>query len=199
MDKQVLISVGREYGSAGHEIARKIAEMLGINLYDRSMLDSIAKEKGFDVEELSKYEEKPRSAFFSRRVGEHSNSTADILADMQFEFIKKKADEGESFVIVGRCADHVLKEYKNHISIFILGDEDTEIERIMNIFNLSKDDALAKIKKHNKTRKAYHNNHCEMKWGDSRSYDLCINSSKLGVEKTAECLVRYISDRIEKF
>src|SRR5574344_476148 len=97
---QTIISISREYGSAGHEIAAKIAEDMGFKLYDRSMLDAIANDMNIKVEVLEKYDEKPRNFMLSRRAGVHSNSMEEILAELQFDFIRKKAEEGESFVIV---------------------------------------------------------------------------------------------------
>ena len=109
MAKQTIIAISREFGSEGHEIARIIAEDLGLKLYDRSMLDEMADNMGIKVEVLEKHDEKPRNFFLTRTVGKYTNSMEEIVADMQFDFIKEKAESGESFVIVGRCADSVLR------------------------------------------------------------------------------------------
>ena len=196
MDKQVIIAIGREYGSAGHEIAEKVAKDLGLKLYDRNMLDDIAKDKDIHVEYLEKYEEKPRRLFSSRKVGAYTNSIEEIIAEMQFDYLREKADSGESFVIVGRCAESVLKDREGLISIFILGNSDVKIKRIMNKYQLNETDAIAKIKRHDKHRKQYHNRYSAGKWGDSRFYDLCINSSKLGPDKTAIIIKDFIKERI---
>ena len=105
MEKQVIISISREFGSGGHEIAEQIAKNLGFHFYDRSMLDDLAREKNLQIEDLEKYDEKPRNPFISRRVGGHTNSMEEIVAEMQFDYLREKADSGESFVIVGRCAE----------------------------------------------------------------------------------------------
>ena len=131
MGEQVIIAIGREYGSGGHEIGERIAKELGIHFYDRSMLDEIAKDKDIEIEYLEKYDEKPRKLFGSRRVGAYTNSIEEIIAEMQFECIRDKADDGESFVIVGRCAESVLEGHKNLISIFVTGHKDARIKRIM--------------------------------------------------------------------
>ena len=102
MAEQTIISVGREYGSAGHEIAERIAKELGFKFYDRNMLDEIAQEKNIEVKYLEKYEEKPRNLILSRSVKGYSNSIEEVIADMQFEYLRKKADSGECFVVVGR-------------------------------------------------------------------------------------------------
>lgn len=197
MSEQYIISIGREFGSGGHEIAEKLAERLQIPMYDRNMLDTIAEEKNIDAKQLQRLDEKPRNPILSRRVNGYSNSLAEIVADMQFEYIKNKADSGENFVVVGRCAESVLKDYDGVISLFILGDKSCKIERVMEKYNLSKDEAVAKMTRHDKTRKYYHNSHAKSKWGDSRNYDLCINSSRLGVEGTVDLLEEYIKKRIK--
>ena len=116
---------------------------------------------------------------------------------MQFEFIRNKADSGESFVIVGRCAETVLKDHPGLISIFVVGDKEAKIERIQRVYNISREEAEIKRKRHDKSRKHYHNRHSDFKWGDSRNYDLCINSSKLGEEITSKSVINYIQDRID--
>lgn len=196
MEKQLIISVSREYGSAGHEIAENIAKEMNLNFYDRNMLDEIATKKNMQIEHLKKYDEKPRNIFNSRKVGSFTNSYEQIIAEMQFDYIREKADSGESFVIVGRCAETVLKENKALVSIFILGDKDTKLKRIMNKFQLNASDAAAKIRRHDRNRKQYHNHYSEGKWGDSRLYDMCINSSRLGTEKTTAVVKHFIEETI---
>ena len=194
MDKQVIIAISREYGSAGHEIAEKTARDLGLKLYDRNMLDDISKDKDIHVEYLEKYDEKPKKLFSSRRVGAYTNSIEEIIAEMQFDYLREKADTGESFVIVGRCAETVLKDRKGLISVFILGNYEVKLKRIMDKYHLSETDAAAKIKRHDKHRKQYHNHYSDGKWGDSRLYDLCINISHLGIDKTAVIIKDYIKE-----
>ncbi|MEY8516951.1 cytidylate kinase-like family protein [Lachnospiraceae bacterium 29-84] len=199
MAKQTIISISREFGSGGHEIAEKIAKSLGLKFYDRSMLDEIANNMNVKVEVLEKYDETPRNFLLTRRIGTHTNSMAEILAEIQFDFIKEKADDGESFVIVGRCAETVLKDYDCLISIFINGEKQHKLERVKEKYNLSEIEAHAKMARHDKKRKLYHNRHSDYKWGDSRYYDLCINSSPLGVDGTAHALEYYIKERIEAY
>lgn len=196
MGKQLIITVGREFGSGGHEIGEKLAQRLGLDFYDRRMLDELAKEKNISIEYLEKYDEKPKKWFGSRTVRNHSNSLEEIVAEMQFDYISDKADSGESFVIVGRCAEAVLKDREGVVSIFILGNMKEKTERVMERYHLNQFDAQAKMKRHDKTRKTYHNRHAEGKWGDSRTYDLCVNSSCLGVDKTVDLLEQYVKERI---
>ncbi len=198
MAKQTIIAISREFGSEGHEIARIIAEDLGLKLYDRSMLDEMADNMGIKVEVLEKHDEKPRNFFLTRTVGEYTNSMEEIVADMQFEFIKEKADSGESFVIVGRCADSVLRGMEGLITIFVIGTKEAKVKHVMEKFNMNESEALIKMARHDKKRSQYHNRHSDGKWGDSRFYDLCINSSLLGVQGTVKILEDYIHARMEK-
>jgi cytidylate kinase len=200
-DSQVIITISREYGSGGHAIAAEIAARLGLKLYDHNLLDEIAVEKGVDPEELHKYDEMPRKLFLSRSAkgtrGSHHSSAEVNIAYMQFDYLKKKAEEGKSFVVVGRCAEAVLKEYPQLISIFVLGDRETKCRRIMELYGLSEQEAYDKMKRHDVYRKRYHNNFCEDKWGDSRGYDLCVNSSVMGIDATTDMLEAYIRFRMQ--
>jgi cytidylate kinase len=197
-DSQVIISIGREFGSGGHAIAMELSKRLGLKLYDHNLLDEIAVEKGVDPAELRKYDEMPHKLFLSRsaRGGHHSSAEVNI-AYMQFDYLKKKAAAGESFIVVGRCAEGIFENFPQLISIFILGDRDKKCERVMDIYQLSKKDAIEKMTRHDNYRRRYHNNFCEDKWGDSRTYDLCINSSLKGIEGTTDVLEAYIRARMQ--
>ena len=195
MGEQLIISISREYGSGGHEIARELADRLGIAFYDRSMLDEIAASMNADIAELQKYDEKPANRLLSRRVGNHTNSYEEIIAQVQFDYIRKKAESGESFVVVGRCSETVLKDYDCLISVFVIGDKEHKIQRVMEHFDLSESEAYSKMRRHDRLRKQYHNRYSDAKWGDATFYDMCINSSPLGIEKTANVLENYVKER----
>ena len=196
MEKQLIISIGREFGSGGHVIAEALAKKFNIPMYDHNLLDHIAAEKNLDLETLKKFDEKPRNVLLSRTVKGHSSSPSDNIAMMQFDYLKKKAEKGESFVIVGRCAEMVLKEFEGMISIFILGDKECKTKRVMEVYDISKEEARKKMERHDVYRKQYHNSYCDSKWGDSRSYDLCVNSSRLGIDGTVAMLADYIRARM---
>lgn len=196
-NRQLIISVGREYGSGGHVIAEELARRFQIPFYDYHLIGEIAAGKKVDVKTLERFDELPKIPFFSRTVNGFSNSPQENLANMQFDFLKKKAAQGESFVIVGRCSEHILKEYEGLVSIFILGDMDEKIKRIMEREHTDSIGAQESIAHHDRKRKTYHNHFCRGKWGDSRNYDLSINSSKLGIEKTIDMLEEYIRRRME--
>lgn len=192
MKEQIIISISREFGSGGREIAEKIAKDMELALYDRNILEDIAKEKNMDPENFQDVDEKPRNKLLTRRVKGHTNSMEENLALMQFEYLRKKADSGESFVVVGRCSETVLKDREGLVAIFVTGQKETKIQRTMKKFNLSREEAIVKNERHDRTRRRYHNHYSDFKWGDSRNYDVCINSSRLGIDGTAEVLEAYI-------
>lgn len=194
MNKQLIISVSREFGSGGHVIADQLAKRFNLPLYDNNLLQEIAEKKNLAAEGLEKYDEVPKNKFFSRKVMGFSNSPEENIANIQFDYMRKKADEGESFVIVGRCSEEILRDYNGVVAIFILGNAECKTKRIMEKYNLGKSDAQALMHKKDRKRRLYHNYYCKTKWGDSRNYDLSVNSSKLGIDKTVDILVDYINE-----
>lgn len=195
MANQFIISVSREYSSGGHEIARRIAEHYGVKLYDKNILDEISKEKGVDLSDFKGSDEKGINVFTSRTVAGFNSSPEYALAHMQFDFIKEQADKGESFVICGRCADYVLKDNDALVSVFIYADEYDRTDRTMKKNDCSMPQAIKIIDKTDRRRREYHNEYCKTKWGEMRNYDICINSSRLGLEGTAQALIDYIDKR----
>ena len=195
--KQLIISVGREFGSGGHVIAEELAKRFGIDMYDNDLLRHIALEKNGNLEAITKFDETPKSKLFSRTVRGFNNSPEDIISEMQFNFMKEKAENGKSFVIVGRCAETVLKGHPALVSIFILGDESKKLERISEKYGLSDKEAKLLMKTTDKKRKSYHNYHSDLHWGDSRLYEISINSSRLGISGTVDILEDYIKRRVE--
>lgn len=130
MAKQLIISISREYGSGGHKVAQELATRLGLPIYDRNLLDAVAAEKDLTGTGLKKYDEAPRNLLLSRSVRGYSNSPEEITARMQFDFLKEKAENGESFVVVGRCSEDVLKAYDGLMSFFIIADEEAKLKRV---------------------------------------------------------------------
>ena len=193
MKEQIIVTVGREHGSGGHYIAKLMAEKLGIKLYDKEIVEATTVTSGYKREVVDRMDEKPVNFFLSLRIGEYSNSLEENVAEMTFNYINAKAISGESFIVVGRCAEQVLKGNPNLVRIFIEGDRDVKIQRIKDIENVSDSKAESIMKEVDRRRKAYHNYYCDRKWGDSRGYDIVANSSRLGLEKTADILVYCIN------
>lgn len=196
--EQFIISVGREFGSGGRHIAEELGKRFNVPVYNRHLITEIAEKTGLAHEEIEKYNESPKSKLLSRTVRGYSNSIEDNIAEMQFEFIREKAQSGESFVVLGRCSESKLKGHPALISLFVLADMDAKIKRIMELYELSEDKAKAFIDKKDRKRKRYHNYHCSSHWGDSRLYDLSINSTRLGIDGTIDHLESYIRARIRK-
>ena len=198
MSKQLIISVGREFGSGGHAIAELLSKKFELPFYDRNLLDEIANEKSLNRKELEQYDEVPKKRLLSRTVRGFSNSPEENIANLQFDYIRKMAESGKSFVIGGRCEEKVLKECEGLVSIFVLGDMECKIKRTQEVRGITREQAEAVIYRHDKHRKSYHNYYCPGKWGDSRNYDISINSSRLGLEGTADLLETYFKERIKK-
>ncbi len=202
MPKQLVISISREYGSGGHEIAEKLAGLLELKLYDRNLLDEVVKSNNFKENRLEKYDEVPKRFFVSKTVKGFSNSPQEIVAQMQFDYMKEKVQNKESFIIVGRCSEEKLREAVDDdcifIPIFIRADISKRIVRIMRLYNLNSTKAEEKIKRHDRNRKAYHNYFCSTRWGDASNYDITINSAKIGIEKTVKIIADYITERISE-
>lgn len=195
MERQLIISVGREYGSGGHEIAEKLAKHYGIQLLDHNLLDEIAAKKNVKMDHLRELDEKHKNPLSSRTVRGYSSSPEENLLYLQFDYLRDKADSGESFVIVGRCSETILKQYDCMISIFILADRDKRTERIMRLYHLTESQAVKKIREKDSSRRRYHNSFCVGKWGDCRNYDVSLNSSKLGIDGSVKMLTDYIDRR----
>ncbi len=197
--KQIIISIGREFGSGGHIIAEKVAKHYDIPLYSKELLEEVAKEGKYSKEVLERFDEKPMNfAFMPVPVGGNSISLEQDIAIRQFNFIRKKAnEEKQSFVIVGRCADEILSDNPNLVSVFILGDKEDKMKRVMEREGLEEKAALAKMKKVDKMRKVYHNFYCEGKWGDSRSYDICIKVGKIDIDTAVKMITEYVDSKLK--
>ena len=200
MDKQIIISVGREFGSGGHEIAEGLAKHYNIPLYDKEIFDHVAEKGSINPDVAKFYDEKPLNPIFYPVSMDGSYLPLEqTVANHIFDFIRQKGDkEKQSFVIVGRCAEYVLRDNPNMVSVFILGDIESKKVRVMEKYDLEAKAALNRMKKEDKVRKTYHNFYADGKWGDSRNYDLCINSSNLGVEGVVEIIDDLIRRRLER-
>lgn len=188
---QIIITISREFGSGGHKIATILAEKLGLGLYDKNILEHVAQKNNISFESLHKYDESKRKGF-TRTLGGYTTSVQEHVAQIEFDYIKEKADSGESFVVVGRCGDAILRDRPEVFTIFVRSDTKSKSERVSKLYNVSVDEAKRMSQRIDKTRKAYHNFYSTIKWGDSRGYDICVNSAKIGIEETAEMLYDYI-------
>ncbi|WP_302625549.1 AAA family ATPase [uncultured Eubacterium sp.] len=192
--RQIIIAIGREFGSGGHVIAKRLAEYYNIPLYHKEMLDELAKDGAYSKEVLERFDERPVNlSFIPIPIAGNTMSLEQEIAIKQFNFLRKKADEEkESFVVIGRCADEILADNPNLVRVFIMGDKESKTKRVMEREGITQKQAENKMKKMDKMRKTYHNFYCENKWGDSRGYDICINTGKIDFETAQKMIQSYV-------
>ena len=204
MRMKTIITIGRQFGSGGHEIGEKLAKEFGVPCYDKELLSRAAKESGFCEELIQTHDERPTNSFLYNLVmdtysfGYNAAGMIDMPISQkvflaQFDAIKKMADEGPC-IIVGRCADYALADYENSLSIFIHADVPCKVKRIMEKYNLTENKAKDMIIKKDRQRQSYYNYYSSKKWGSSDSYDLSVNSSVLGVDGTVNLIKQFIMD-----
>lgn len=196
MSEQLIIALGREFGSGGHEIARLLAGRFSLPLYEKNILEEISRTKGLDAGSLVPYDEQPKNHLMYRTVNGFSNAPGDVIARMQFQYLRERAEEGKSFVVLGRCAEEVLRDLPGLISIFVLADRDFKLPRIMERGASTSGEALSMMTRKDRKRRLYHDQFCKGKWGDPHNYDLTVNSARLGIQGTANFLEQYIRDRL---
>ena len=193
-DKQIIITIGREYGSLGHMIADKVGEELGYPVLDRDFFRQMAINHSVDPKFIRDHDEKRRNPFTSSKRRGHSNSMEDIVAEMIFNYERELAETGESFIIVGRCAEWVLRDFPNLIRIFVTADDETKVQRISEMEDVDLVEAAKIVKKNDKKRGAYHEYYTGLKWGIANEYDLCINSGEIGVDGATKLILQYVED-----
>ena len=195
-----VITIGREIGSGGKAIGELMAKQLNSPIYDRSLIQMAAEESGISPKVFKKADEVPHKGTFSylmRTLASpfasygtlYRNSMShESLFKFQSDIIREKA-ETEDCIIVGRCSEYILRDHPRHLSIFIRADYDKRVKFLMDRNDISADTAKDLIEQTDALRSDYHNFYSENNWGDSRSYDICINSSLLGIEGTADLLL----------
>lgn len=200
--KHIIINVGRQLGSGGHDIGRMLALDFQAKYYDRELLNLAAKESGLSEKIFEQNDEK--KGFFRGLLNigtPHVNSfKPDLSQESLFQFqsdaIRKAAKQG-SCVFVGRCADYVLRDFENTVNIFITASMDYRVEQIMNKQHMDADAARRFIEQGEGKRADYYNYYTGKKWGSAESYDLCIDSSKLGLMETEKLIAQFIRKRFE--
>ena len=184
-----IITIGRQFGSGGREIGKRLADELGIEFYDKELLSRAAKDSKICKELFETHDEKPTNRFASGSVNEMPLNHKIFLA--QFDAIKKIAEEGPC-VLVGRCADYALEERDDVLSVFIHADLEDRIKNVAKLNELTDNKAKDLIHKTDKRRASYYNYYTNKKWGDAESYDICINSSKFGVDGCVKAIKDFL-------
>lgn len=192
-----IITIGRQYGSGGREIGKKLAAYYDIPFYDKELLKIAARESGICEEMFESYDEKPSTSFLYSLVMDpyalgYNAATFDMPLNQKvflaaFDAIKKVADEGPC-IIVGRCADYALKDYENKLNVFIHAPMSFKKQRICDDYHIPLEKVKEEAVKMDKQRASYYNYYTSKKWGDLKGYDLCIDSSILGIDGTVELI-----------
>ena len=206
MSTNTIITIERQYGSGGHLIGEKLSKDLGIPFYDSELIKVAAKESGICEEIFESFDEKPTTSFLYSLVmdpyslGYNSNSF-DLPLNHKvflaaFDTIKELAKKGPC-VFVGRCADYVLKDNPNVVSVFVHADEKFCLDRAMERNSMTEKEMKKYIEKTDKFRGDFYRYHTGHEWADARNYDLCLNSGKLGFQKCVEEIKAYIKIRFD--
>ena len=199
--EKLIITIGRQFGSGGRSIGKKLAEHLGIAFYDKELINIASQESGICGEFFEKADENTGSIFKALNMGFSMSShifqnkaylSNESLFQIQSDAIRKVAEQG-SCILVGRCADYILRDYPNSYHIFVTASLEDRIRRIMEYLNVSAKEAEEALKKADKARASYYNFYTEKVWGAAESYDLSINSSIHGIDKTIELIKEFIS------
>ena len=201
MANNTIITIGRQYGSGGHDIGKKLAEEMNIPFYDRELLERAAKDSGLCQEIFENHDEKPTNSFLYSLVmdtysmGYPSAAFAEMPLNhkiflAQFDAIKAIAKEGPC-VIVGRCADYALSDFPNVVNVFLYADMQDRIVRIARRHDLTDAKAKDLIVKTDKRRASYYNYYTSKKWGEASGYDICLNTATLGIDGTIHVIKEF--------
>ena len=190
-----IITIGRQYGSGGREIGKKLADQLGIPFYDNELLDIAAKKSGICEELFQTNDEKPTSSLlYSLVMGSYGGDSLPFNHKIflaQFDAIRSIADEGPC-VIIGRCGDYALEDYPNLINIFIHADLKLRVKRAIENYGIESGKAEDFVLKTDKKRASYYNFYSSRKWGNLDNYDLTVDSGFLGIDNTVELIKKFI-------
>lgn len=193
----MIITIGRQHGSSGREIARLLAEKLNYKCYDKEIVDEAANHSDFSRDLIDAFDEKRMSAFILHAGGYGLNENFRLnmqVVSAQFDAMRNIAEKGNC-IFVGRCADYILRDHDDLVSVFILGDMDERLKCLERRQGLDETEARKKIKEVDKDRSSFYRYYSDQTWGDAQNYDMCINSSKLGVEGTVQVILDYIKAR----
>lgn len=201
MEKKIVISLGRQFGSGGRSLGKRLSELLDIAYYDREIMDEMAKNSGMDIEYLHKNDEHAPGFFDYAVIGRFGASRLFGSGQnfvMLSETIRKIADQ-KSCLIVGRTADYILRNDPNLIKIFVHASHTYRIKNVARRLGISAEEAENLIVRNDKERARFYDFFTDKTWGEASSYDLCVDISKLGEEKTARFLADYVKLRAERF
>lgn len=208
MSEKIIITIARQYGSGGREIGEKVAELLSIPCYDRELITMSAQNENINPEIAERADEvAANSLLYTLAVGSNSFGAAhhfgytmpinDRLFVLQSDLIRRLADK-ESCVIVGRCADYVLREHPNRLSVFVYADLEDRKKRVASRHDMTESKALDLINKTDRRRASYYNFYTGSKWGRYDNYHLALNSSTFGIDETASLIAECAKKKMAK-
>lgn len=195
MEKKIIINIGRQFGGGGLAVASELGKRLGIPVYDKELIKKAAQDSGFSAEVFKERDEKKRffslSAIFSNGYSETENYMSDRgLFKMQSETIRSIAEQG-SAVIVGRCSDYILRDMEGTLNVFLTSPIEVRAARLAERQGISLDEATRLAENEDRKRAEYYNYYTFSDWGVAGTYDLCLDSSILGIEGTAEFIIDF--------
>ncbi len=200
MEKRIVVTIGRQFGSGGRIVGKKLAEQLGIPYYDKELINLASKESGICGEFFEKADEKNSGSLLKALAMGFSMNNAifqsndylsnESLFQIQSEVIRKVAAEG-SCVLVGRCADYILRDEPDCVHVFISASWQDRVRRAMEYNRVPEKEAEEFLKKADKSRASYYNYYTDKVWGAAGSYDLCVNSSLYGIDRTVDFIKQF--------
>jgi len=197
MSKRIIITIGREFGSEGHEVGKELADRLGISLYDKDLLAIAAKKSGLPLENLAEAEEKVASTFLMPYIGYGFDvgNTNDKLFLIESQIIRDIASQ-ESCIIIGRLADYVLRDDPDCLKVFIYAPVENRIEIVMKKHNISRDAAAKLVRKMDQARTSYYSYYTNHKWNQKEGKDIMLNRGKFGVTGCVDILEAVARERM---
>ncbi|MBQ8169722.1 MAG: cytidylate kinase-like family protein [Bacteroidales bacterium] len=195
MEKNIIITIGRQFGSGGKSVADALGRKLGIPVYDSELITKAAQDSGFSAELFVERDEKRRFFSLSKIFTNTYSDTEDYMSDnglfkMQSDTIRRIAEQG-SAIIVGRCSDYILRDLDNVVDVFLTSPVEVRAERVAERLGISKEKAEEVIEKKDSGRAEYYNYYTFGNWGHATTYDICLDSSLLGIEGTADFIIDF--------
>lgn len=191
-----IITITRQYGSGGREIGQKLAEQIGVEFYDNKLLDIAAGNSGIHKSHFEENDEKRPNSFLyllSTTYGQGGVPFDDTLFFAQLNAIQKIASE-QSCVIIGRCADYALRDFEGVVNIFICAPFEVRVKRAIEVYEIAEKHAEDYVKRIDKQRTSYYNYYTDKRWGSPSNYQLCIDSSALGIDGSVTLLKQFLDD-----
>lgn len=208
MDNRFVINIGRQIGSGGRSVGEALARRLGVKLYDKELINLAARESGLCAEVFEQADERQahnrlatllsylRAPFFGSDGSTANVLSGDALFKIQSDVIRTVAAR-ESALFVGRCADYILRDHPRRLSLFLTADDGDRIARICGREGCSEAEARQRMERGDARRADYYNYYSLRTWGAAASYDLCLNTSVLGIDGTADLILRFAAQKLD--